>query len=73
MGKLLLLILFCVFLYLVLKRGQRPLSQGNAARTPAAEVMIACAHCRIHVPLSEAIVDNDQRFCCEEHRRLGQR
>ncbi len=37
---------------------------------PEAEVMIACAHCGVHFPSSEAVRDaSDAAFCCDEHRR----
>jgi uncharacterized protein len=37
----------------------------------AAEKMIACAHCSIHLPLSEALTGADQRhYCSAEHRAL---
>jgi uncharacterized protein len=42
----------------------------NAPRG-AAESMIQCTHCRVHVPLSESIADaSGGVFCSEEHRRL---
>ena len=73
MGKLFLLILFAVLVYLVLMRG-RPLRAGRASAAPrAAEAMIRCAHCQTHVPLGESLPDGEQRYCCEEHRRLGRR
>ncbi len=50
---------------------------GPAARSAAAlqeggvEKMVGCAHCGIHLPLSEALTGADQRhYCCEEHRAL---
>lgn len=50
---------------------------GSRAASPAAsgagatEKMVACAHCGIHLPLSEALTSADQRsYCCEEHRAL---
>ncbi len=72
MGKLFLLILFGVAVYLMLKRGQRSTARPPST-PPTAETMIQCAHCRIHVPLSESMTDGNLRYCCEEHRRLGRR
>jgi uncharacterized protein len=35
------------------------------------EVMVACAHCGLHFPSSEAVVNGSGAvFCGEEHRRL---
>lgn len=52
-------------------------ASGPAARSAAAssegaaEKMVGCAHCGIHLPLSEALTGADQRhYCCEEHRAL---
>ena len=33
--------------------------------------MLACAHCGIHLPQSEALMVGNQAYCCAEHRRLG--
>ncbi|MEO0317901.1 MAG: hypothetical protein RL404_1578 [Pseudomonadota bacterium] len=42
-----------------------------AAGEGAVEKMVACAHCGIHLPLSEALTGADHRhYCCEEHRAL---
>lgn len=39
------------------------------ARGDAAETMLQCARCGIHVPASEAIIDAaGVAFCSEEHR-----
>ncbi|MFC5476442.1 PP0621 family protein [Paraherbaspirillum soli] len=38
---------------------------------PLAEAMVACAHCGIHFPASEAVIDSSGTvFCGIEHRRL---
>jgi uncharacterized protein len=35
------------------------------------ESMIQCAHCGVHIPVSESVVDASGRaFCSEEHSRL---
>jgi len=33
--------------------------------------MLACAHCGIHIPRSEALMLGPQAYCSAEHRRLG--
>ncbi|MDP5008347.1 MAG: PP0621 family protein [Glaciimonas sp.] len=39
--------------------------------TPQVEVMVACAHCGLHFPASEAVTDHAGAvFCGEEHLRL---
>lgn len=69
--KFLLLILFGLAVYLWLKRADSPLKPQPRTPAPSAERMIQCAHCGIHVPLSESLPHGDLRYCCEEHRRLG--
>lgn len=32
------------------------------------ETMVACRHCQLHVPVSEAIEDGDEFFCSQQHR-----
>jgi uncharacterized protein len=46
--------------------------QGAAPAQPVA--MVPCAHCGVHLPSSEALVDDAGRpFCSEAHRRAGPR
>lgn len=44
-------------------------------QSPAgAERMVACSHCGIHLPQSEAIAGPESlHFCCNEHRRQHSR
>ena len=60
--------------YLIWHRRQSP--DGDRAprgkNRPAAERMVACARCGIHLPESESLQDGELRhFCSEAHRRLG--
>ncbi|WP_395825812.1 PP0621 family protein [Collimonas sp.] len=45
---------------------------ASAAPEPTpVEAMVACAHCGMHFPASEAIADSSGAiFCSTEHRRL---
>ncbi len=44
----------------------------GAAAAPQA--MLACAHCRLHLPQAEALMDVGGRpYCSEAHRLLGPR
>ena len=42
------------------------------SRPAASERMVACAHCGLHVPESEAVIVDGVGFCSAEHRRLHQ-
>lgn len=53
-------------------RGRRA-KDAASSQAPGAlpQDMLACAHCGIHIPRSEALVLGSQAYCCPEHRRLG--
>jgi len=38
-----------------------------------AEEMVACAHCGVHLPRTDAVTDDTHPYCGDEHRRLGPR
>ncbi|MBO1259949.1 hypothetical protein J3Q28_14765 [Bordetella holmesii] len=72
MGK----ILFWFIAILVILTGWRMLNARNSRRAapPVAkppETMVRCAHCGIHIPRSEAVLQNGQTWCSVEHARLG--
>ncbi|WP_211466086.1 PP0621 family protein [Collimonas silvisoli] len=52
--------------------GGSTFAKGTAAsESPQAEAMVACAHCGMHFPASEALADaSGAVFCSAEHRRL---
>ena len=78
--KYLLVILVLVVAWMMGSRGR-----GNAAPPPptrrhrtgdgaAREQMLACAHCGVHLPQSEAVNDAAGRpYCGEAHRLAGPR
>nr|WP_254636850.1 PP0621 family protein [Achromobacter sp. GbtcB20] len=50
--------------------GPKKKAQADAA-PPALESMVRCAHCGIHLPRSEALLQNGQTWCSADHARLG--
>lgn len=45
---------------------------GAATAKPAEPVAFAvCAHCGVHLPKQEAIVDGDATYCSDAHRLAG--
>nr|WP_301342097.1 PP0621 family protein [Achromobacter mucicolens] len=50
--------------------GPKKKAQADAA-SPALESMVRCAHCGIHLPRSEALLQNGQTWCSADHARLG--
>lgn len=46
--------------------------KGAAPGQPAAQAMVACAHCGLHLPQPDAVEgEGDRHYCSVEHRRLG--
>ena len=53
-------------------RRSAPSPAAPAAPGPAApESMVRCAHCGIHLPRSEAVLQNGMTWCSVDHAKLG--
>ncbi|MBE0623047.1 MAG: hypothetical protein IH605_20855 [Burkholderiales bacterium] len=70
MNKLLLLILVILAVWWLAKGFRRKDAARNASEA-VAEQMVACSHCGVNLPRSEAIGEGGRYFCCAEHRRLA--
>lgn len=68
---LLLLVLLLIVWWAWKKRSQDGQDGGGDAPPRAPERMVRCAHCGVHLPESDAVVDGEQHFCNEAHRRAG--
>jgi uncharacterized protein len=67
-----LLLLWLLFGRSRASRGESP--RGKGARASAAsEGMVACAHCGVHVPVSEALQRDGLSYCGAAHRDAGPR
>lgn len=42
--------------------------QHDGQPRPAGEALVACTHCGLRLPQSEAVARNGMFFCCPEHR-----
>ncbi len=73
MGQLLRLIIILFGLWLVLQIIKRALAshEKRPPRKPSIASMVACAHCGVHLPESEAIQKNGKHYCCEEHLKVS--
>jgi uncharacterized protein len=80
--NLLIFILVLIVIWWVRRALHRPTGGAGAsgARSRARdealdgpERMLACAHCGVHVPESEGVLEGEVFFCSEDHRRLGVR
>jgi uncharacterized protein len=68
-SKLLLLVIAVVVIYFLVSGLAR--KRKRPSTPPIGEPMIACAHCGVNVPRSEALEGSGRFFCSEEHRRAG--
>ena len=79
MKFLLVLLVVGVGLWMLNARLRGPGSggRGDAAdppKKPAAAKpveMVACAHCGVHLPATDAQADGARLYCSDAHRRLG--
>ncbi len=78
MGKLLILlavVLAAVWWLRGLGRARKPGPPPTAPKPPAATgpaAMLACAHCGVHLPKTEALFDVGGRpYCSDAHRLAG--
>ena len=75
MKYLLVLLVVGIGLWSLLARLRGPRQGGGTAgRTPggpAPVVVVACAHCGLHLPAADALADGSQLYCSDAHRRLG--
>jgi uncharacterized protein len=47
-------------------------ASGSAKSTGATPVVVvACAHCGLHLPAADAVADSTHQYCSDAHRRLG--
>lgn len=72
--KILFFLLIGIVVYLLLgkRRAARTARKEppSSAAGPAAEAMVSCAYCGLHIPASESLEIEGRHYCGEEHRRL---
>lgn len=79
MKYLLLLLVIGIGLWMVAKRlrgpapPNEPRSTDRSKNAPAPAAMVECAHCGLHLPAADAVLDGRHVYCGEAHRRLGPR
>ena len=67
-----LLIVFIVIALLVWLLRRAPSRPQSPPRVQQGQ-MLRCAHCGLHIPKDEAIMDGATPYCCADHRQAGQR
>ena len=75
MSRLFLLLAIAAVVYLLIKSYRRNMAGKNVPgkNAPgqdraAAEDMVRCAHCGVHLPKGESVQADEQFFCGAEHR-----
>jgi uncharacterized protein len=71
MGKLLLVLLVVALVGVIAWTWRRQRAGLEGSRTPRLRAMVACAHCGLHVPASEALMLDDRPYCSAQHRDSG--
>jgi uncharacterized protein len=66
----LLVVAVAVWVTVARVRGSTRHGGGSQASTRP-RAMARCAHCGVHLPAAEALIDGSSVYCCDEHRRLG--
>ena len=72
--KYLIVVLVVVVVGWLLLRGRsRPSGRARrgAAREPGPQAMVQCAHCGVHLPRGDAVLDRSGAFCSEAHQPGG--
>lgn len=69
--KYLVLFLVLAVLYAVWRSQNRPSTPTprKAPPLPPPQDMVACRHCGLHLPRSEALTHGQRHYCCAEHQR----
>ena len=73
MGKLLVLLVAVLVLFLLWKGLKRAGGSDKQGTPSDGERMVNCSECGLHLPISEAVHSQGRYFCSEEHRRLFSR
>jgi len=67
MSRLLLIVAVVAVIYLLIRSFLRQAPQDDD-KVVAAEDMVRCEHCGVHLPKGESVQAGGQFFCSAEHR-----
>jgi uncharacterized protein len=77
MKYLIVVLVVAVIAWLLLRgrKAERPVARSAAARSPTREsgpqAMVQCAHCGVHLPRGDALLDHRGAFCSKAHQLSG--
>lgn len=69
--KFLLLLALLAVVWWLWRKNARSSEVPPPAAAREAETMVACVHCGVLLPQSEALVEGARFYCCQEHRAAG--
>ena len=72
MNKLILLLILGIVAFAIIKSYARRGQQGSKPEcsVKSNEDMVKCAHCGVHMPISESTLSKGNYFCSNEHRLM---
>jgi len=72
---LIVVLVVALVIWLMLRGRERGVDQARRRTGGRGEpqAMIVCAHCGVHLPRAEALVDQGGAFCSEAHKLAGPR
>ena len=77
LGRIILIIVAVAVVLFLLRRGLGATKREDAPPHAPADMakgdLVACAHCGVNLPVSEARSAGGRHYCSEEHWRLGPR
>jgi len=71
--RVVILVLVVSIVLWLLSARSRGRSDNGARKPRQPESFARCAHCGVHLPLNDAVVDRGMTFCSEAHRLAGPR
>ena len=64
-----LIVLVLVYAWLRGQSNPRPPPPPERPPLPLPQDTVACTHCGLHIPRSEALTLGSRSYCCAEHQR----
>ena len=73
MARFLILALVVGLLFWLLFGRARKRADRGTRKTEDPVAFAECAHCGVHLPISDAVLDGQKAYCSESHRLAGPR
>ena len=66
--RLIIIVIIGWLLFRLFRHWQNRLANKQHGSGEKIDTMVKCEECGVHLPRQNAIEDNGQFFCCEEHK-----